>query len=369
MDFDQEIIADFLGEYADAQIEAEKILTIWDKSGLSDSSIHTLFRVVHSIKGNFRMMYLAHLSETIHQLEDILGLLRDNKRPLCPGLTILISTTLEQCKEFSKHIFTGQNRDEEIKTLNFVLIDLHQSSTDNFAHALRYALQTIDTINFFGQDYCCKKLIHHLDTEEQDRTLNPVPYLHDQSTKKQLEFFKRLATQSENYPPDRQNRCELILHLTSHMNASLDYSVNPVQLEAAVYMHDIGMRFLPSELINSNSPYTEKQRQLMQTHTQLGFELMRMIPDWEEAALMIQQHHERYDGLGYPHALKNVEICEGAKLLAIGDAYAAMRKKQTDETVKNNSMYTIMEIEDGKGKQFDPKWVAAFDQMIDILDL
>ncbi len=369
MDYDNEIIADFLGEYSDAQIEAEKVLNLWDEFNDSHDSINTLFRVIHSIKGNFRMMYLAQLSETIHALENILSQLRENKRQLINGLTILISTTLEQCKQFSMHIFAGRDRSSEIKALTYVLIDLSKTSNHDFASALRYALQTIDEINEYGNDYSPQRLFDFLEQEEITKSVRPIAYVHNHAVKNQLQFFKQLITQVESFFPMWRNRSQRILTLVSYMNASLNHPVNPTQLEAAVYLHDIGMSFISPQILYHTKNFSNNDRKLMQVHTETGYQWLSMIPGWEEAAMIIQQHHERFDGTGYPLGLSSTEICEGAKLLAIGDAYASITNQEKTDSEKKSLMHALMEIDEGTSQQFDPKWVKTFNQAIEVLEL
>ncbi len=369
MEYDDEIIADFLGEYSDAQIETESIFSVWDKSSSYSNSIDSLFRVIHSLKGNFRMMYLPQLSENMHVVEDLLAQLRENKRPLIPGFTILISTILEQCKEFSKQIFAGDDKNEDIKTLSYVLIDLTQASNDEYASALRYALLIIDQIGAFGNDYHCEPLFDFLEQEELKNSVNPTPYIHHEPVKDQLDFFKGLITQVESFFPLWRNRSQRILTLVSHMNSLRRHTVDPIQLEAAVYLHDLGMSFIPPQTLYGSNGLTNDDRQLMQSHCETGFQLLSYMSGWEEAARMVYQHHERVDGTGYPLGLSSEQICDGAKLLAIGDAYASITSPEKKDSNKTSLMFAIMEIEKGSNSQFDPAWVKVFAEVGDILDI
>jgi len=369
MDYDHEIIADFLGEYDDAQIEIEKTLRLWDVSDHCPQTINSIFRVIHSIKGNFTMMYLAHISETIHVLEDILSQLRDKQRQLIPGFTLLISATLEQCKEFAKQIFSGSNKDKEIKSLTYALIDLSNCSNNDFASALHFGLQTIDGIGEYGNDYPSERIFDFLQKVELERSCNPIAYLHNSNIKVQLDFFKNTITQIEKFFPYWKNRSASILELASYMNSLLNHPVTPIQLEAAVYMHDIGMSYLPPQTFYSTETLTQRDRELMYSHCNMGSQWLKHIPGWDEAALIVEQHHERFDGKGYPSELPSSQICDGAKILAIGDTFFSIISNNKGGNSKQSIMLALTEIDQGAGHQFDPEWIKVFDQAAEMIYL
>lgn len=148
------------------------------------------------------------------------------------------------------------------------------------------------------------------------------------------------------------------------MNEMLDCPVNPEQLQAAVYLHDIGMSFIPPQKIYSARSLASDDRELMQSHCEMGYQWLNMISDWEDAALMVLQHHERYDGTGYPAALSGNQICDGAKLLTIGDTFVSITNLEKRQS-KKSLMFALMEINQAAEQQFDPKWVAVFNQVIE----
>lgn len=93
-------------------------------------------------------------------------------------------------------------------------------------------------------------------------------------------------------------------------------------------------------------------------------DILKNIPAMKDIVPIIAQHHERYDGMGYPAGLKGDRICTEAKILNITDAYDAMisgreyKKAMTPEEAAG-------EIRANEGKQFDPELAGMFAAMID----
>lgn len=179
-----------------------------------------------------------------------------------------------------------------------------------------------------------------------------------------LDFFHHLILQIESYFPFWKNRSSRILKLVTQMNQSYGYPVDHEQLKAAVYLHDIGMSFIPPQKIYIAKNLNEDDLELMHSHCKTGFKWLSMIPGWEGAATMILQHHERYDGTGYPSSLVAEKICDGAKLLAIGDAYASITAHDKKGKQSKSIINAVSEINQGTSLQFDPQWVEVFNHVI-----
>ena len=367
MNYDHELIVDFLGEYDDAQIEAEKILKSLDQS-LDIDELNTLFRVIHSIKGNFRMVELNPLSDLIHILENSLSQIRDNERQIHPGYTLLISSTIEQCKEITKQVFIGQDKSSVIEQLTQVYTVLFQSSAENYPQTILASLETVDKLGEYGNEYSSQAIIdffkqHEVPEKEVGiKDDNRIEKL--QPVKNELDFFYQLTLQIESYFPYWKGRSDNIFNLVSQMNEAYGFPIDPQQLQAAVYLHDIGMSFIPPQKIHTTSTLNDKDKSLMHGHCETGFQWLNLIPGWQDAALMIHQHHEHFNGNGYPLKLTDKQICAGAKVIAIGDTFASITGQEKTGSQSRPIMHAVSEINQGAGHQFDPEWVAAFNQVI-----
>ncbi len=161
-----------------------------------------------------------------------------------------------------------------------------------------------------------------------------------------------------------QGRSERIFSLVLDMNRQAGNPIDEHQLEAAVYMHDVGMAFLPLSVLHKEEELAEEEKNCMQTHTLLGAQLLEHMPEWAEAARIVREHHERCDGEGYPNKLTENDICDGAKILAIADTFESMTHERADRVHKRPMLRVIAEINGCKGLQFSETWVRIFNDLI-----
>jgi putative nucleotidyltransferase with HDIG domain len=121
-------------------------------------------------------------------------------------------------------------------------------------------------------------------------------------------------------------------------------------------VHDIGKIGVRESVLNKPGCLTDEELRQIRNHPEIGEHILAPIADDEKILRMVRNHHERYDGNGYPDRLKADQIPLCARILTVPDAYDAMtserpyREAMSDETA-------CREIEHGKGTQFDP-WVA-----------
>jgi len=125
------------------------------------------------------------------------------------------------------------------------------------------------------------------------------------------------------------------------------------------YLHDIGKLGIPDVILLKPGPLTTDEREVMQQHVQIGFDIVKGIPFLADAAEIILTHHERFDGRGYPRGLKEEEIPVGGKIFAVADSFDAMT---TDRPYRRASSFesareTIRRL---SGSQFDPQVVDVF---------
>ncbi|WP_231913025.1 HD-GYP domain-containing protein [Sterolibacterium denitrificans] len=178
-----------------------------------------------------------------------------------------------------------------------------------------------------------------------------------------LLFFRLLNKQYEARSPLFEGRRQRLLKLALETNEEAGTPIDPVQLEAAVYIHDVGMMFLPESLWLKAGKLNEDERFRMQIHPVLAAGLLERMAGWQSAAEMVAQHHEMPDGGGYPRRLRGEQICAGAKLLAIVDAFEAVMFKHGDRGATRSMLRAIAEI-NACSNQFAAEWVRPFNRVI-----
>ena len=133
-----------------------------------------------------------------------------------------------------------------------------------------------------------------------------------------------------------------------------------MQLATGCLMHDVGMVQVPDTIIAKTEKLTDDELGQIRTHTLLGYQhLSKNMRYPEDIAVMSLQHHEKWDGTGYPRRLKGEEIKPMARIISIADAYLAMVKDRPYRTSMIG--YTAVKaILGDNGSHFDPKMLKAF---------
>ncbi len=137
--------------------------------------------------------------------------------------------------------------------------------------------------------------------------------------------------------------------------------------EQAAMLHDIGTIHLPKELLQKKGKLSEAEWQQIRQHTTIGEGILDMIISPDRKDLMdlkniVAQHHESVDGSGYPRGLVDSEIMLEAKILAVTDAYCAMRTDRPYRPALSKEE-AILELKQLSGSRFSPEVVDAFVQL------
>ena len=135
-------------------------------------------------------------------------------------------------------------------------------------------------------------------------------------------------------------------------------------IKQAGYLHDIGKIAIPISILDKNGKLTEEEYQRIKEHPSMGARILSPIRAYADLIPIVDQHHERFDGRGYPHGLRQSEIHPLARIMAVADAFDAMVSDRPYR--KGLSMDKAIEIISLEaGKQFDPKVVAAFIRILE----
>lgn len=131
------------------------------------------------------------------------------------------------------------------------------------------------------------------------------------------------------------------------------------QLRAEALIHDIGKIGIPDSVLNKPGRLTDNEFMVIKSHTTIGGDILSSNASLPGAMLVARYHHERYDGTGYPAGLAGEDIPLHARVVAIADAYDAMksdriyRKGFPDSKIRS-------ELANGKGTQFQPDFLDVF---------
>lgn len=130
-------------------------------------------------------------------------------------------------------------------------------------------------------------------------------------------------------------------------------------LEYAGILHDIGKIGIADNILCKAGCLTAEEWEIMRCHPQIGSNILKDIPFLEKARILVLNHHEKYDGSGYPDRANREDIPMGARLLATADAFDTMITDRAYRAALSVD-YAIKELYKSSGTQFCPVAVEAF---------
>ncbi|WP_246545578.1 HD domain-containing phosphohydrolase [Pelotalea chapellei] len=135
-------------------------------------------------------------------------------------------------------------------------------------------------------------------------------------------------------------------------------------LERAAILHDIGKIGIDLTLLHKEGKLTPEDIRELQQHPVIGMKILEPIDFLQDVRICIGQHHERYDGFGYPNKAKKEDLLLESRILAVADSFDAMTSDRPyrKALVLDNA---LRELYDNSGSQFDPAIVSAFSEIIE----
>lgn len=185
------------------------------------------------------------------------------------------------------------------------------------------------------------------------------------SQRTSLEALTFIAAQIEERDPYFRGKSARVTELCLKVGQELRMSERDLEsLRLAALLHDIGTLSVPAEIIYKDGKLTEEEMALVQEHPKKALDLLQPLGFLERSLPMILYHHERYDGAGYPYALKGSSIPVGAQLIGMCEVFDALtRRRPHREAFPTEKAVEVMN--DMSGKHFDPKLLRMFLNVIE----
>ncbi len=131
------------------------------------------------------------------------------------------------------------------------------------------------------------------------------------------------------------------------------------RIRTAALLHDIGKIGMPDAILNKMGRVTEEEMEIIRRHPLDGERILRPLHHLREAIRGIAEHHERYDGTGYPQGLRGEEISLDGRIIAVADTFDAITSTRSYRRAMSPER-AIAELQKNAGRQFDPQVVEAF---------
>lgn len=399
----QEALNDFFEDFNDAYPLCETTLLELEHAPDDQALLNSLFRVVHTIKGNLGFIGLMSAVPLLQSLEDVLDDIRKGHMAYNSLLCDVILLTLDKTRlhviaEASGH--ASPLSEHSMQVISQHLTQLTSATATELSHYIHKVLLELDPDRQF--DSLDDELLSEIDapqaTSAAHQPQETVARTTTQSAAAQesvqaphataptagtaaisdadyelrlsrilkhygipldedISFLLAMAPVLERKTPLWRERLARQMFLCLEMNRQGGHVIAAEQLAVAVVMHDMALSFYPE----TTEILTEPERR----HPLLSAGLLGCNSRFEQAAEMILQHHERYDGWGVPKGLSGEQIGSGAMVIAIADKFdAIMHDRYAPDDGKKPIVRAMIEVNQLSGKAFTPEWVEVFTQVV-----
>ena len=160
--------------------------------------------------------------------------------------------------------------------------------------------------------------------------------------------------------PREEAHSKRVSKLSSAIGEALGLKESEINnIKTAGLLHDIGKMAISNEVLEKNGPLDAAEWEVIKRHPETGYRILCCVAEMADLAETVRQHHERWDGKGYPRGLKGEEITLAARIICVADSFDAM----TSERPYRSGMPVHQareELRRNMGTQFDPDIVRVF---------
>lgn len=229
-----------------------------------------------------------------------------------------------------------------------VIKDINQQEVANIKLSLAYGIGTRDTMDITINDI--------LRTAEDEMYLYKLTS--SQSVRnKIIDALLKTLYENDIYSEEHSQRVSKYATQLGKACELSDRLVNDIK--TAGLLHDIGKVIIDNAILNKQERLTDDEYRIIKMHPEKGYRIIHSLGDMDKIANNIYEHHEFFNGKGYPRGIKGENISLEARIIGIADAFDAMtsfrkykKKRDIDDAVK--------ELRRCKGTQFDPDLVEIF---------
>lgn len=370
-ELDDEILGDLMEEINELYEASEQTLIELELRPEDNELQRSLFRSVHTIKGDLGLVNFSPMIPLLQHVESLLDYLRKGQIHYTSTMSDLVLLTMDRVKSFVESCISSGTAKYDGDLHKKLVLAIDKIKPDNepmheqlLADAVLLLDPTLDLgVNASSSDA-------NKGSSQPSGTLGNTGIPKDLSAEKQqdLLFFRDLMKAIERRSSYWDGRGDRIAKLAGYVNKVSGNLIDADQLAVACYVHDFGMAFMPLKLLHKTERYSDIEFNLMRSHVYKSARLLEHLDQWDGARKIVMQHHERMDGSGYPLGVKEADICEGAMLLAILDTYDAMTHSRSHNVESRLSKKdAVIEINRHAKGQYSTKWIRIFNQAMTAL--
>ncbi|MEA2092344.1 MAG: response regulator [Campylobacterota bacterium] len=243
------------------------------------------------------------------------------------------------------------------------------ASNDRSTLIKAYNVGGVDYIKkpFFKEELLARVNLH-LELKDYEKNLErKVEQKTKEISETQVQLMYTLGGIAEGHSKETQLHVQRVAEFTYRLARLYGMEKKEAnRLKNASYLHDIGKLGITDNILHKEASLTNAEFKEIKKHASIGAEMLSHseLPLFKTATIICMQHHEKYDGTGYPNKLKGEEIHIYGRIVAIADVFDALSFKRSykDGWSQNEVLKYIKEM---SGKQFDPLLVDIFFKNID----
>ncbi|WP_371827118.1 HD-GYP domain-containing protein [Deinococcus sp. QL22] len=177
--------------------------------------------------------------------------------------------------------------------------------------------------------------------------------------------LRSLGAALERRDDDTGGHTSRVVSMSVRLARRMSWDEDQVKaLRWGAYLHDLGKLAIPDRILHKQGPLDAGERRIIQTHTTVGYDMLQDLHFLPAETLdLVRYHHERWDGTGYPAALRGQNIPETARVFSIVDVFDALTNARPYKPAWTRER-ALNEIRMQAGRQFDPQYVDAFLRMM-----
>lgn len=179
-----------------------------------------------------------------------------------------------------------------------------------------------------------------------------------------LNTVKTIVAAIEAKAPYVKGHADRVANYALAIAREMGYSDKALtRLQYLALLHDAGKIGIRDYILKKPGPLTSEEFESVKEHSVIGEGIIRKIKFLSSGADIVRHHHERFDGMGYPDGLQGYDIPEGARILAVADAFDAMTTDRPYKAAKSKAE-AIAELDELAGSLFDPRIVELFKKIL-----
>lgn len=375
-DLDDEILGDLLEEINELYEESEQTLIDLEESPEDNELQRSLFRSIHTIKGDLGMVNFSPLIPLLQHVEDLLDFLRNGQIKYTSTMSDLVLLSMDRVKIFVESCINTGSAQYDGELFKHLVSHISRIKPDNAAQHEKLLKEcvllldpTLDAISDDDVDVQEPEVLQEAaptpsskpQEHEEDLTGLDIPVDISDEKLSDIRFFRELMKPIERRSMYWEGRGDRIAKLAILINKLAGEPIDSDQLLVACYVHDFGMAFMPLDILHKRDKLEIPEFNLLRSHVYKSSRLLEHLDQWNEARKIVMQHHERCDGSGYPLGLVEKDICEGAQLLGILDTFEALTHQRAQEDhLKRPKKRAVIEMNNMPVGEYSEKWMKLF---------